>query len=130
MTDNIYAGGRHIFNLPEVVETYNEGEMEPTSRAEYSYDEGTLTDTPGVVGHALDFNPYAGGNKFNPITNRRGNVTQVRTYADAARRMGEITAHWRAGVQASRTGPHGIDEVVLGVALETPHRLVLTAWRT
>jgi len=99
--------GRHIFNLPLVVEVYAGDNVTRVSRTEYQYDGQTLANTPGVVMHADSHNPYAPqypvqycaeydeyyGNcirwdvyytsDYNPVTDYRGNVTQVTTYADA-----------------------------------------------
>jgi RHS repeat-associated protein len=100
--------GRHIFNLPLLVEVYAGDNVTRVSRTEYQYDGQTLTNTPGVVMHADNHNPYAPQypvqycaeydeyyincvrwdeyytSDYNPITDYRGNVTQVTTYADAA----------------------------------------------
>jgi RHS repeat-associated protein len=100
--------GRHIFNLPTVVEIYAGDNTTRVSRAEYQYDGQTLTDTPGVVMHNDASNPYApvytrpgdcetvcddfchlvcGSDivvsDYDPSTDYRGNVTLVKSYADA-----------------------------------------------
>jgi RHS repeat-associated protein len=103
---------RHIFNLPKIVNVYAGDGVTRVSRTEYTYDGGTLQNTPGVVQHSDQFNPYAPVttqpghwitqctgcppcscvpvwvppstySAYKPETNYRGNVTQVKTYADA-----------------------------------------------
>jgi len=101
-----YTTNRHIFNLPLIVEAFAADNTTRVSRTEYQYDGQTLVNTPGVPKHSALFDPYTtevvGGNQccdwdpeahhcfeycvvsaYNPITNYRGNVTQVTTYADA-----------------------------------------------
>jgi RHS repeat-associated protein len=104
---------RHIFNLPKTVTVYAADGLTRVSRTEYTYDTGTLLNTPNVVQHSDEYNPYApvitqpghyitqcSGcppcscvpvwipestySAYKPATNYRGNVTQVKTYADAA----------------------------------------------
>jgi RHS repeat-associated protein len=101
---------RHIFNLPTIVEVYAGDNTTRVSRTEYHYDDQTLTDTPGVVMHDEVSNPYApqflvpgrchydynefgyytevcdpdsNGSDYDPITDYRGNVTQVTRYKNA-----------------------------------------------
>lgn len=118
--------GRHIFNLPLVVEVFAANNTTRVSRTEYLYDGQTLADTPDVVMHNDTHNPYSqywveeycepceqygptrspdmpicGGyptctpahweSAHNPATDYRGNVTQVKTYADAVGLTGAIT---------------------------------------
>lgn len=83
---------RHIYNLPKVVEIYQYSISWLPNRAwrtEYTYDGQTLANTPGIVQHQDAFNPYASSG-YDPITDYRGNVTQVKTYADAANLGGAI----------------------------------------
>lgn len=110
--------GRHIFSLVKSVEVFEPNGTTRLSRTEYQYDAGTLADTPGVVMHSESHNPYSPQYErpcdcehtynpqgyqeyvchstctvtaFDPSTNYRGNVTQVKTYADAANLSGAIT---------------------------------------
>jgi RHS repeat-associated protein len=101
--------GRHIFSLVKSVEIYSSDAVTRVSRTEYQYDGQTLTDTPGVVMHSDASNPYAPmytvpgdcnivcddfchevcesefqRSDYDPATAYRGNVTQVKTYADAS----------------------------------------------
>ena len=111
---------RHIFNLPKVVSVYASDGVTRVSRTDYTYDGVTLQDTPGVVQHSDQFNPFAPVSTvpghwethcsgcppcsctpvwippstttaYRPETDFRGNVTQVKTYADAAT-LNETTA--------------------------------------
>ncbi|HEV7475020.1 MAG TPA: DUF4329 domain-containing protein [Pyrinomonadaceae bacterium] len=84
-----YATTRHILNLPLVVEVFAADNTTRVSRVDYQYDGQTLADTPGVVMHSDNHNPYAAG--YNPITDARGNITQVTTYADAIGQTGAVT---------------------------------------
>jgi RHS repeat-associated protein len=108
--------GRHIFNLPTVVEVYAGDNTTRVSRTEYQYDGQTLADAPGVVMHNDASNPYAPVytrpgdcetvcddfcrlvcgpditvSDYDPSTDYRGNVTLVKTYADALN-LNEATA--------------------------------------
>src|SRR5215208_4448667 len=103
---------RHIFNLPKKVSIYS-GSGTRVSQTEYTYDGVTLQNTPGVIQHLAESDPYATPitqpghyitqctgcppcscvpvwipptttNPYKPETDYRGNVTQVKTYADAA----------------------------------------------
>lgn len=77
-TDPIYID-RHIFNLPKIVQIYAGNETDPISCTEYAYDGHPMVDTPGLVfGHS------------DPGTDRRGNVTELKTYTDASHRNGAI----------------------------------------
>ncbi|HWT03723.1 MAG TPA: RHS repeat-associated core domain-containing protein, partial [Pyrinomonadaceae bacterium] len=104
---------RHIFNLPTQIEVFAANGTTRVSRAEYTYDGGTLADTPDVIQHEVSHNPYSpeegyeqcdwdpytdsyncywvSTNPYDPATNYRGNVTQVKTYADAAGLTNPIT---------------------------------------
>lgn len=103
---------RHIFNLPKIISVYS-GTGVRVSQVEYSYDGGTLDNTLNVVQHLAESDPYAAPivqpghyitqcsgcppcscvpvwipetstSPFRPETNYRGNVTQVKKFADAA----------------------------------------------
>jgi hypothetical protein len=111
---------RHIFNLPKQVEVFAANGTTRESRTEYTYDGGTLQDTPGVVQHDDASNPYDPQylvpgecwtecdemlkppcteycepeyytSDYNPQTNYRGNVTAVKTYTEASTLAGPIT---------------------------------------
>lgn len=105
---------RHIFNLVKQVEIFASNGTTRESRTEYVYDGATMEDTPNVVQHLDASNPYAPSeeycdyqpkpgnpdieiwvcttyNPYNPATAYRGNVTQVKTYVDAAALTGPIT---------------------------------------
>jgi RHS repeat-associated protein len=80
-------GGRwgwlmHIFDLVSVVEVYAGDDSTRVSRVEYEYDGASLEDAPGVAQHSVYNNPY--DPHYDPRTAYRGNITQVRRYADAA----------------------------------------------
>jgi RHS repeat-associated protein len=98
---------RHIFNLVQQTEIFAGNGTTRESRTEYVYDGATMEDTPNVVQHLDSYNPYAPTeefcdyqpkpgnpdieiwvcttyNPYNPATAYRGNVTQVKTYTDAA----------------------------------------------
>jgi hypothetical protein len=110
---------RHIFNLPKVITIFS-GSGTRIARTEYTYDGGTLENTPGVIQHLDESDPYAPPitqpghyitqctgcppcscvpvwippsttSPYKPETAYRGNVTQVKTYADAAN-LTETTA--------------------------------------
>ena len=85
-----YTTTRHIFNLPTTVEVFAADNTTRVSLTEYQYDGQTLEDTPGVVMHADNHNPYAPSG-YNPVTAYRGNVTQVTSYADATGFTGAVT---------------------------------------
>jgi RHS repeat-associated protein len=80
---------RHIFNLPKVVQVYKGNEQAPTSRIEFSYDGQPLANTPGVVQYKNIYNPYA-SSEYIPLTSYRGNITQIKKYADAAQLTGAV----------------------------------------
>jgi RHS repeat-associated protein len=107
--------GRHIFNLPLVVEVFAGDGATRVSKTEYQYDGQTLTDTPGVVMHDDTHNPYAPQyevcecnqwdhwqieclqwncywtSSYSAATDYRGNVTQVTSYSDAVNSSGAVT---------------------------------------
>lgn len=103
-SDSMYSR-RHIFNLPKVVLVYTpQGRV--ASRTGYAYDQEVLANTPGIVGHSDDFNPYSGSYYISPDCSStatgascpndyRGNVTQVTTYADAVKLAGAVTKSTR-----------------------------------
>src|SRR6185503_13883039 len=76
-----YTGARHIFNLPLSVDIFGPDNTTRVSHTEYQYDGQTLENTPGVFGHSPNHDPYSAG--YNPITDYRGNVTQITRFADA-----------------------------------------------
>jgi len=103
---------RRIRNLPLVVELYGPDNVTRVARTEYQYDGQTLQDAPNVVGHSYNHNPYAPQyevcdcyqydywgidcvqwncywtSDYNPITDYRGNVTQITSYSNAANLTG------------------------------------------
>ena len=110
---------RHIFNLPKIVSVYS-GTGTRVSQTEYTYDGGTLENTPNVVQHLDEYDPYAPvitqpghyitqcsgcppcscvpvwippstTNPYNPQTVYRGNITQIKKFADAAN-LDQLTA--------------------------------------
>ncbi|MCZ7571577.1 MAG: hypothetical protein M5U01_23765 [Ardenticatenaceae bacterium] len=80
---------RHIYNLPKVVQVFQGTATTPASRSEFTYDGQALTNAPGVFQHDATFNPFDAG-AYDPVTDYRGNVTQVKSYADAANQSGAI----------------------------------------
>jgi RHS repeat-associated protein len=114
-----YTSYRHIFNLVKQVEVFAANGTTRESRTEYTYDGGTLKDAPGVRQHNDASNPYDPQylvpgecyvdcdpdgypcyeycepdtyiSDYNPVTDYRGNVTQVKTYAEAATLAGPLT---------------------------------------
>lgn len=107
----------HIFNLIKQVEIFAKDGVTRESRTEYTYDGEVLKETAGVVQHSNAYNPYAPRKwvippcepcdleikeycdpcppgywetEFNAATNYRGNVTQVKTYTNAATLTGPI----------------------------------------
>ncbi|HKD39328.1 MAG TPA: RHS repeat-associated core domain-containing protein [Myxococcaceae bacterium] len=75
-TNPVYQNN-HIFNLRKRVEVHDETDA-LVSRTDYSYDDFTVTATPGVVRHTTPANPY------------RGNLTKSISYTDAAGVHGPI----------------------------------------
>ncbi len=101
------AKERHIYSLASAVSVYaTEDDSVRVSRTEYQYDGQYLTDTPGVTQHWNVSNPYASvyqncyyqwneytysydyvcdppWSEYDPATNARGNVTNVKRMAPA-----------------------------------------------
>ncbi|MCA1706984.1 MAG: hypothetical protein LC808_28455, partial [Actinobacteria bacterium] len=106
---------RHIFSLPTAIEVFDRYESRPDKRTEFVYDNQLLRDAPGVVGHAQTHNPYSPGvwapphetkacdpdrkppcwithhpgyreKMYQETTRFRGNVTEIRRYADPVQR--------------------------------------------
>ncbi|HWW76383.1 MAG TPA: hypothetical protein VNZ44_13385, partial [Pyrinomonadaceae bacterium] len=102
----------HVFNLPKVVEIYAGDDATRVSRIEYTYDGAALQNTPNVTQHSDRYNPFAPVHtipghyethcsgcppctcqtvlvpettttEYQQATNYRGNVTQVKSFADA-----------------------------------------------
>lgn len=102
----------HVFNLPKVVEVYAGDDVTRVSRTEYTYDGVALQNTPNVTQHSDRYNPYAPVHtvpghfethcsgcppctcqsvwipdttttEYQQATDYRGNLTQVKSYADA-----------------------------------------------
>jgi RHS repeat-associated protein len=105
---------RRIRNLPLTVDLYGPDNVTRVARTEYQYDGQTLQNAPDVTQHSTNHDPYAPQyevcdcyqydywqidciqwscywtSDYNPITDYRGNVTQITTYADAANLTGAI----------------------------------------
>ncbi|MDQ3802888.1 MAG: DUF4214 domain-containing protein [Acidobacteriota bacterium] len=109
----------HIFSLPKKVEVFASDGTTRVSQTEYVYDGQPLADAPGVVMHLDSHDPYAPQywveeycyedcsdpymscrlvcepgywtSDYNPSTDFRGNVTEVKTYANAAALTGAVT---------------------------------------
>ncbi len=118
----------HIFNLPSIVQIYKGEETDPASRVEYTYDRSPLANTPDIIGHLDEYNPYAPSTWVPPETVEvchqghcvsktipghyetvydkktifRGNVTSVKTYTDAARQTGAIIKRYRYDIAGNR----------------------------
>jgi RHS repeat-associated protein len=73
--------GPHIFNLISATEVYAADDVTRLARAERQYDGVGLINTPGMGQHNAIHNPYAP--EYDPRTWYRGNVTQIKRYADA-----------------------------------------------
>lgn len=109
-SNNAYGSyfGRHIFNLVSAVEVYGPDNTTRVSRTEYQYDQQlgqSLISTPSVTQHQRASDPYDPGDTYcdwvwneqtytydyvcntYPVydsgTDYRGNVTSVKSYADA-----------------------------------------------
>ena len=100
------AKGRHLYSLASAVKVYGPDDTTRVSRTEYQYDGQYLADTPGVTHHWEASTPYApiyqncyyqwneytysydyvcdpAWSEYDPATDARGNVTNVKRYADA-----------------------------------------------
>jgi RHS repeat-associated protein len=98
--------GRHIYSLISSVDVYAGDDTTRVSRTEYQYDQQSgqqLYNTPGVPMHELVSDPYDSGWQwcdwvwngwdyeyqcttyytYDPGTDKRGNVTSVKSFADA-----------------------------------------------
>ncbi|MGH9929017.1 MAG: RHS repeat-associated core domain-containing protein [Pyrinomonadaceae bacterium] len=142
-----YITSRRIRNLPLVVEVYAGDNITRVSRTEYQYDGQTLTDAPDVVQHADNHNPYAPQywvegeccqydnewgycvyycpgywtSEYNPITDYRGNVTQITTYADAINLAGAITETRRYDITGNlvKSNSGCCEQKTFGYSLDT-----------
>jgi len=103
---------RHIFNLVKNTEV-RDAAGNRIARTEYLYDGGTLADAPNVTQHSLIYDPYDPGYQncgwvwneqlqdyeyqcnwvydYDPATDKRGLVTEVKRFADAPNLSGAIT---------------------------------------
>ena len=103
---------RHIFNLVKNTEV-RDAAGNRIARTEYLYDGGTLADAPNVTQHSLIYDPYDPGYQncgwvwneqlqdyeyqcnwvydYDPATDKRGLVTEVKRFADALSLNGAIT---------------------------------------
>jgi RHS repeat-associated protein len=107
---------RHIFSLVKKVQVFAADGVTRVSQTDYQYDGQTLSNTPDVIMFTQSFNPYTsqtvncnpclewenvGGrvyciqysqcSVYDLATAYRGNVTQVKTYADAVNLTGAMT---------------------------------------
>lgn len=110
---------RHLLHLPLSVRIYAGGATAPASRVDYAYDTAGANLTPrnDIIMHEAAFDPFApmeencswqctsvdewgfciwewvcnDYNPYDPATDKRGNVTSVTNYADAANGEGAIT---------------------------------------
>jgi hypothetical protein len=73
--------GSHIFDLVSLTEVYAGDDVTRLSRAEYQYDSGGLINNTGMWQHNNTYNQHAP--EYDPATLYRGNITQVKRYADA-----------------------------------------------
>jgi RHS repeat-associated protein len=73
--------GSHIFDLISLTEVYAGDDVTRLSRAEYQYDGGDLINNTGMWQHNNTYNQHAP--EYDPATLYRGNITQVKRYADA-----------------------------------------------
>ena len=97
VTDREYTS-RHFLRLPKAVEVWEfvgggDGER-LASNTEYDYDRLPLERLGGegfAEGHDLIFNPYLFPEPPPPQFKFRGNVTEIRRYADAATRRDPVT---------------------------------------
>lgn len=109
---------RHIFNLVKSVELQDAGGV-VYSRTEYDYDTATLMDTPNVTHHSLVYDPYDQGYQscgwvwddqlqdyvytcswvytYDPVTDKRGNITSIKRYTKAATFISETRAYDKTG---------------------------------
>ncbi len=110
---------RHLLRLPTSVRLYAGGASTPASRVDYVYDTAgsNLTPRNDIIMHEATFDPFAPTeencgwectsldewgfcnwewvcnpyNPYDPATDKRGNVTSVTNYTDAANGTGAIT---------------------------------------
>lgn len=110
---------RHLLHLPTSTRVYAGGSTTPTSRVDFAYDTAGTNLVPrnDIIMHEAAFDPFAPTeescgwectnydewgncnwewvcnyyNPYDPATDKRGNVTSVTTYTDAANGEGAIT---------------------------------------
>ena len=82
---------RHLLRLPTSVRIYPGGSNTPASRIDYFYDTAgaNLTARSGIIMHEAAFNPSSGS--YDSATDKRGNVTSITAYSEAATAGGAIT---------------------------------------
>ena len=82
---------RHLLHLPTNVRIYAGGATSPSSRVDYSYDTagGNLTARNDIIMHEAAYDPFGGS--YDPATDKRGNVTSMTSYTDAATPGGAIS---------------------------------------
>jgi RHS repeat-associated protein len=151
-----YTTSRHIFNLPLVVEAFAADNTTRVSRTDYQYDGQTLANTPGVVMHSPLFDPYTTEevygtacceweideqgkfcvehcllSAYNPITDYRGNITQVTTYADAVSLTGTVTETRRYDITGNQvtSGTACCQQTSVGYTIDTQYAYPQTQTR-
>jgi len=85
---------RHLLHLPETISVVQGGSSNKVSRIDYAYDDYGASDVDmihraDIVMHDAKFDPFGGS--YVSSTDYRGNVTSVKTYADANSSSGTIT---------------------------------------
>ncbi len=73
VTDDQYVKDRHILSLPRIVRVFEGTSNVPLSRTDFIYDGQPLEPAPNALQHA----PW--------LSASRGNVTEIRSYADASK---------------------------------------------
>ncbi len=129
---------KHILNLTKSVEVWNGDATVRQARIEYTYDGGSLAETPGVTMHSDAYNPYAPWweepcdcylemtpegylemvchstcmiTAYDHSTWARGLITQIKKYTDAANLGGAVTetlAYDMTGNPISGSGFDGV----------------------
>ena len=82
---------RRLLHLPTSVRVFAGGASTPSSRIDYAYDTAgsNLTPRNDIIMHEAAYNPFGGS--YDPATDKRGNITSVTGYTDAATPGGAIT---------------------------------------
>ena len=123
---------RHIYNLPEGWKLTSITTVAPRTglTVEYTYDGQPLAGTPGVVQHKNESKP--GSPEFFPLTDFRGNVTQIKTYADAAQLRDPVVETRRydiAGNVVAISGSSCCEQMTFGYTAATLYAYPTTVTR-